>query len=249
MRDSYAIINLVLTKYFFRLLTGSVMPDPLSHNIQDYLKRIYELTLGGGKATTTQLADVLGISAASVTNMLQKLSLTQPAYVVYHKHQGVELTHEGKRVALQIIRRHRLIEHYLVQKLGYAWDEVHEEAEILEHAMSPLLEKRIDAVLDFPEYDPHGDPIPDAHLHLPDMNEINLNQLEVGKSGVIVRVPHENPEVLRYLGSCGLRPGVKIRVLARTPYDQTMRIKLLELNEEAIVGTGLGDEITLSVLP
>jgi DtxR family Mn-dependent transcriptional regulator len=219
---------------------------PLSRNIQDYLKRIYELTQGGGKATTSDLAALLGISAASVTNMIQKLSRIAPPLLVYQKHQGVRLTEAGRKSALKIIRRHRLIEHYLVQKLGYTWDEVHEEAEILEHAMSSRLEARIDAALGFPEFDPHGDPIPDANLDLPDIQKTSLSEIEVGKHGTIHRVPHENPEVLRYLGKSGLRPGVRVELLSRTSYDQTMRVRIMETGEEAVIGPSLGAEITLT---
>lgn len=223
------------------------MKQELSTNIQDYLKRIYEITSSGGKASTSQLADVLGISAASVTNMLQKLSKTQPPYVTYQKHQGVRLTEAGRLAALKIIRRHRLIENYLVEVLGYTWDEVHQEAEILEHAMSPLLESRIDAALGFPEFDPHGDPIPDADLLLPEIDQIALSQLEVGKSGRVLRVPHEDPQVLRYLGKSGLRPGALIQLITRTPYDQTMRILILESAEEVVIGPSLGGLIMLSM--
>ena len=223
------------------------MANELSHNIQDYLKRIYEITRTGHKATTSQLAQVLNISAASVTNMLQKLSISNPPYVTYTKHQGVELTEAGRRVALKILRRHRLIEHYLAVKLGYSWDEVHADAEILEHAMSPLLEERIDAALGYPEFDPHGDPIPDSNLNLPDIEQTSLSTLEVGKHGRIIRVPHEEPEVLRYLGRCGLRPGASIQLLARTPYDQTMRIKIVDADEETVIGPKLGSQITLAV--
>jgi DtxR family Mn-dependent transcriptional regulator len=223
------------------------MNRSISHNIQDYLKRIYEITLRKERASTTDLAEALSISAASVTNMLQKLSTTEPPYVIYHKHQGVALTPAGKQVALQMVRRHRLIEHYLVNKLGYTWDEVHSEAEILEHAMSPLLEKRMDAALGYPEFDPHGDPIPDADLLMPEIAEIALSKLAVGKSGTILRVPHEDPKILRYLGKSGLRPGAKIKLLSRTPYDQTMRVKINNQDEEALVGISLGEQIMLSV--
>ena len=223
------------------------MAKELSHNIQDYLKRTYELTRSGNKATTSQLAEVLDISAASVTNMLQKLSVADPPYVTYMKHQGVELTEAGRRIALKILRRHRLIEHYLVVKLGYSWDEVHAEAEVLEHAMSPLLEERIDAALGYPEFDPHGDPIPDSNLEIPDIEQIPLSSLEVGKQGRIIRVPHEDPEVLRYLGRCGLRPGARIKLLTRTPYDQTMQIQILDTDEETVIGPKLGNQITLAV--
>jgi len=223
------------------------MTKALSHNIQDYLKQIYELSAAVGKASTNQLADALDISAASVTNMLQKLSKTQPPYVVYHKHHGVELTEEGQKVALKILRRHRLIEEFLVEKLGYTWDEVHNEAEVLEHAMSPLLEKRIDAALGFPEFDPHGDPIPDANLNIPQIDPTTLSTLKIGQTGRIIRVPHEDAQVLRYLGKCGLRPGISIKLLSRTPYDQTMRIAILDTGEEAIIGPDLGGQISITL--
>lgn len=223
------------------------MSEELSTNIQDYLKRIYEITSSGGNATTNQLAAVLGISAASVTNMVQKLSKTKPPYLTYQKHQGVRMTEAGRMAALKIIRRHRLIEHYLVKALGYTWDEVHEEAEILEHAMSPMLESRIDAALNYPDFDPHGDPIPNADLAIPEVEQILLSHLEAGKSAVIIRVPHEDPQVLRYLGKCGLRPGVRITLLARTPFDQTMRIQIGDSGEEVVIGPSLGDQIALSV--
>jgi DtxR family transcriptional regulator, Mn-dependent transcriptional regulator len=225
------------------------MPKKLSPNIQDYLKQIYEITLVGGRASTSQLAQALGISSASVTNMLQKLSTTQPPYVTYKKHQGVKLTEAGTFAALKIIRRHRLIEHYLVKELGYTWDEVHEEAEVLEHAMSPLLEARIDSALGFPKFDPHGDPIPDADLNMPEIAHISLSNLETGKTGRILRVPHEDSQVLRYLGKCGLRPGTRIKLLSRTPYDQTMRVKILDADEEVVVGPSLGSQISLSIEP
>ncbi len=223
------------------------MPNGLSPNIQDYLKHIYEITASGGKATTSQLADILGISPASVTNMLQKLSKTEPPYVTYQKHQGVRLTDSGRLAALKIIRRHRLIEHYLVKALGYSWDEVHTEAEILEHAMSSLLESRIDAALGHPDFDPHGDPIPDADLVVPHVNQTALSSLPVGKSGSIIRVPHEAPQVLQYLGKHGLRPGASIKLLSRTPYDQTMRILIIHSGEEVVIGPSLGDQITLAI--
>lgn len=225
------------------------MAKELSHNIQDYLKRIYELTGSGNNATTSQLAEALGISAASVTNMLQKLSQTEPPYVTYHKHQGVELTEAGRQTALKILRRHRLMEYFLVETLGYTWDEVHDEAEVLEHAMSPLLEARMDAALGYPEFDPHGDPIPDQNLDLPTIEQTALSSMEVGKQGQIIRVPHEDPEVLRYLGRCGLRPGARIKLLSRTPYDQTMQLQIEGVEGETVIGPSLGGQITLSVEP
>lgn len=225
------------------------MSKELSTSIQDYLKQIYDLTITGGKATTSQLAQVLGISAASVTNMLQKLSKTDPPYVTYTKHQGVELTEDGRRIALKIVRRHRLIEHYLVNKLGYAWDEVHQEAEVLEHVMSPMLEKRIDATLGHPEFDPHGDPIPDADLNIRESQYISLSEMNIGDTGLVTRVPHQDSQILRYLGKSGLQPGTRIKLVARTPYDQTMQIKIEETGELVVIGPKLGDQIMLSVEP
>lgn len=225
------------------------MSKELSTSIQDYLKQIYDLTITGGKATTSQLAQVLGISAASVTNMLQKLSKTDPPYVTYTKHQGVELTEDGRRIALKIVRRHRLIEHYLVNKLGYAWDEVHQEAEVLEHVMSPMLEKRIDAALGHPEFDPHGDPIPDADLNIRESQYTSLSEMNIGDTGLVTRVPHQDSQILRYLGKSGLQPGTRIKLVARTPYDQTMQIKIEETEELVVIGPKLGNQIMLSVDP
>lgn len=222
------------------------MKNELSHNIQDYLKCIYEFTREGGRATTNQLADALGISPASVTNMIQKLSKTKPALLTYEKHRGVQLTDAGRQTALKIIRRHRLIEYYLVEKLGYSWDEVHEEAEVLEHAMSPLLEKRMDTALDHPKFDPHGDPIPDNNLEIPEVESIALTDLKIGSNALVTRVPNEDPEVLRYLGKFGLRPGVHIQLLSRTPYDQTMRILIAETEEEVVIGPILGAKLELT---
>ena len=223
-----------------------MIPNQLSPNIQDYLKRIYEITINSQRASTSELADALGISAASVTSMLQKLSATTPPLVTYTKHHGVKLTEAGKLAALKIIRRHRLIEHYLVKKLGYNWDEVHDEAEVLEHAVSANLEKRIDEALGFPKFDPHGDPIPNANLEVPEIEQTSLSDLTVGQTGRVIRVPHEDPQVLVYLGKLGLRPGARIKLLSRTPYDQTMRIKIFDADDEAVVGPSLGSKITLA---
>lgn len=222
------------------------MVKQLSTNIQDYLKAIYELTTNEDRATTTQLAEALGISAASVTNMLQKLSKTEPPYVTYTKHHGVDLTKDGEKAALKIIRRHRLIENYLMKALGYTWDEVHAEAEILEHAMSPLLEQRIDAALGYPKFDPHGDPIPNARLQMPEIIEIPLTKVDVGHSATILRVPNENPQVLRDIAQWGLRPGANFKVIARTPYDQTMRLRVTDIDEDVIISAILGEQIFVS---
>jgi DtxR family Mn-dependent transcriptional regulator len=169
--------------------------------------------------------------------------MTEPPYVTYQKHQGVKLTEAGQKAALKILRRHRLIEAFLVAKLGYSWDEVHDEAEILEHAMSTRLEERMDAVLNHPEFDPHGDPIPDEDLALPEFKHTALSNLDVGSHGVVLRVPHEDSEVLRYLGKSGMQPGARVTLLSRTPYDQTMLIRIDDGDGEVVIGPRLGSQI------
>jgi len=139
-----------------------------------------------------------------------------------------------------------LIEHYLVEKLDYSWDEVHEEAEVLEHAMSSLLEKRMDAALGHPKFDPHGDPIPNTNLEFPEVESIALTDLKIGNNALVIRVPNEDPEVLRYLGKFGLRPGAHVKLLSRTPYDQTMRINIVETEEEVVIGPVLGAMIEIT---
>jgi DtxR family Mn-dependent transcriptional regulator len=223
------------------------MPEILSPNIQDYLKHIYELTSSGGKASTNKLADQLGVSAASVTNMLQKLAQTEPPYVIYQKYQGAHLTQPGRIAALKIIRRHRLVELYLIETLGYGWHEAHQEAEILKHAVSPLLESRIDAALGYPKFSPHGDPIPDSNLTTPQQEHILLSGLEVGETALILRVPHEDPQILEYLEKSGIIPGFHIKLLARAPHDQTLRVQVVETGEKVFIGPNLSKEIALSV--
>src|SRR4030095_6179577 len=143
------------------------MEPILTISIQDYLKNIYELTENGEVATTNALSKKLNISAPSVTGMMQKLASSKPALVEYQKHQGVTLTKDGKRAALEVIRHHRLIEAWLVQTLGYSWDEVHEEAERLEHVISEDFERRISAAMGHPVRDPHGELIPTEDLTMP----------------------------------------------------------------------------------
>ena len=137
----------------------------LSDAIQDYLKEIYKLEAAGQRATTSALAERLEVSAPSVTAMLKKLATL--GLVEHERYRGVRLTERGRRVALEVIRHHRLVELFLVESLGMTWDEVHAEAEVLEHALSEELEARIDRALGYPTHDPHGDPIPDANLEWP----------------------------------------------------------------------------------
>src|SRR5512134_3051500 len=188
------------------------MEQTLTISIQDYLKNIYELTENGESASTNALAKKLNISAPSVTGMVQKLASAKPALVEYQKHQGVTLTKEGKKAALEVIRHHRLLEAWLVQTLGYSWDEVHEEAERLEHVISEDFEQRIAAAMGHPVRDPHGELIPTADLKMPSDDLIPLAALRQGQTATIQRVQGSDAELLRYLNGLGLVPGTQIEV-------------------------------------
>ncbi|MBI3162599.1 MAG: metal-dependent transcriptional regulator [Chloroflexi bacterium] len=197
-----------------------------STSIQDYLKRIYELTENGSPASTNDLARELGIKPASVTGMIQKLAAEKPALVEYQKHQGVTLTATGKKAALEVIRHHRLLETWLVQTLGYTWDEVHEEAERLEHAISEDLERRIAAALGNPLRDPHGELIPTADLKMPLEISTPLSALRPGQKGTVQCVKAADTELLRHLESLGLVPGARIEVKEYSPFDHNLTVKI-----------------------
>ena len=201
------------------------MEQTLTISIQDYLKHIYELTESGESATTNALARRLNISAPSVTGMVQKLASAKPALVEYQKHQGVTLTREGRRAALEVIRHHRLLEAWLVQNLGYSWDEVHEEAEKLEHVISEDFERRIAAAMGNPTRDPHGELIPTADLKMPSDDSIPLSALRPDQSGIIKSVKATDTDFLRYLGERGLVPGVRVEVKEHSPFDHNLTIK------------------------
>ena len=202
------------------------MEQTLTISIQDYLKCIYELTENGQNASTNALARKLNVSPPSVTGMVQKLASAKPALVEYHKHQGVTLTNEGKKAALEVIRHHRLLEAWLVQTLGYSWDEVHDEAERLEHVISEDFEQRIAAAMGNPARDPHGEPIPTADLKMPLDDSMPLSALRPHQSATIQRVQASDPELLRYLDELGLIPGAPIEVKEYSPFDHNLTIKL-----------------------
>ena len=174
--------------------------------------------------STNAIAERLETQAPSVTDMLKKLSAK--GLVNYKKYQGASLTEEGRRIAVDIIRRHRLWEVFLVEKLDFGWDEVHEVAEELEHIESDQLIKRLDAFLGHPELDPHGDPIPDAEGIFRDKRKkVSVLSMEKGMSGVVVGVNDTSVEFLQYLDSIGLALGYRIEVLERYSFDQSMKIQ------------------------
>ena len=202
------------------------MKQTLTISIQDYLKHIYELTENGETASTNALAAKLKIKPASVTGMVQKLASAKPALVEYHKHQGATLTKDGRKAALEVIRHHRLLEAWLVRTLGYSWDEVHEEAERLEHVISEDFEKRIAAAMGDPLRDPHGELIPTADLKMPLDNSAPLSILRPNQTGTVQCVKAADTELLRYLDSLGLIPGSEIEVKEYSQFDHNLTVKV-----------------------
>jgi len=197
-----------------------VLVEPKTHSpsVEDYVKTIYKLTESSAESVTTgELSGRLGVTASSVSGMIRKLD---DAGLVEHPRYGdVALTDAGRRLALDVVRRHRLIELYLVRALGYSWDEVHEEAEVLEHVVSERLLARIAEALDHPTHDPHGDPIPDPDGKIVPRETRTLAELPVGESGRVARVSDEDSELLVYLAECGIGLGAWVEVLARGPFD------------------------------
>jgi DtxR family Mn-dependent transcriptional regulator len=224
------------------------MSKDLSEAIQDYLKAIYELSPDGGSSSTNQIAERLNVRAASVTGMIKRLANMQPPLVDYHKHHGACLTKEGQRISLQIIRKHRLLELFLVNILGYTWDEVHEEAERLEHAVSFRFADRLARLLGEPDFDPHGDPIPDRNLQLPAMKNVPLSSTQAGQRAVVRRAPTNNPELLRYLGEMGVLPGAEIVILAQIPFDRTVRIWVEAVGHEYVLGEDISQLLQVEIL-
>jgi DtxR family Mn-dependent transcriptional regulator len=195
----------------------------LSLTEENYLKAIYHLSDGGSKAVlTNELAEAMSTKAASVTDMIKKLSAKE--VITYEKYYGVNITAQGKSEALIVIRKHRLWETFLVDKLGFAWDEVHEVAEQLEHINSPRLIEKLDEFLGYPKVDPHGDPIPDHKGKIKIIPQVPVDQLAIGYQGKIAAVKDSDSNLLKYLDKIGARPGVKIKVLGKEEYDDSMEI-------------------------
>ena len=202
------------------------MKQTITISIQDYLKHIYELTENGETASTNALAAKLRIKPASVTGMVQKLASAKPALVEYHKHRGATLTKEGRKAALEVIRHHRLLEAWLVQTLDYSWDEVHEEAERLEHVISEDFERRIAKAMGNPERDPHGELIPTADLKMPLDDSTPLSTLRPNQAGTIQCVKAADTALLRHLETMGLIPGAEIEVKEYSPFDHNLTVKV-----------------------
>lgn len=223
------------------------MRENLTHVIEDYLKTIYDLTAEQERASTNQIAARMGVTPASVTNMIQKLSATDPPLLEYRKHRGVELTEDGKKVALEIIRHHRLLEMFLQQTLGYTWDEVHDEADRLEHVISEELEERIAESLGNPSTDPHGDPIPTRDLRVPESPVKTLSELRPGQRAVVNRVRDTDPDLLRYLSDLGLVPGAKVTVLDFSPFDNNLRLRVADQDKAVVLGPSVTSQVFVEI--
>jgi DtxR family Mn-dependent transcriptional regulator len=217
-------------------VNAAVANEALTRSVEDYLKAIYRLSPEGRPASTSEIAHLLALSAPSVTGMVKRLS--EHGLLEHVPYRGVQLTEEGRRAALRMVRRHRLIEAYLVEFLGYSWDTVHEEAERLEHAVSDTMVERMANALGNPVVDPHGDPIPtaDGSIHEPACTP--LSDIAVGETVEIHRVHESQPERLRYIASLGLRPGVRVTVLDRQPFDDLVTIEVG--GERHVIGRELG---------
>ena len=218
----------------------------LTEPVEDYLKAIYELQAEGGSAGTNEIAAALRIAAPSVSGMLRRLS--SQGLVTHEPYKGVHLTREGRRAALRTIRRHRVIEAYLTQALGYPWDRVHDEAERLEHAASDELIDRMAAAIGEPATDPHGAPIPTRDGTLTAEPRLSpLAELGDGDSATIARVGDRDGERLRYLATLGIAIGTQVELVSREPYDGP--ITLLIDSKRRVIGPELARHILVASTP
>jgi DtxR family transcriptional regulator, Mn-dependent transcriptional regulator len=207
-----------------------------SSAVEDYAKAIYALQrrAGGDAVSTNDIAGRLGVTAASASSMVKKLA--DQELVEHAPYRGVRLTQEGERVALEVLRHHRLLELYLSEHLDVPWDRVHDEAEALEHVLSEDLEARIAEKLGNPTHDPHGDPIPSADLEIDEGDTRSLEALDVGDRGRFVRVSDSDPEMLRYLEARGIRIGDEFELVARQPFDGPLTLRF-PVGDEVVGGS------------
>jgi DtxR family Mn-dependent transcriptional regulator len=218
--------------------------EPLTAPVEDYLKAIYTIGRGTGAAATNEIAQRLALAPASVSGMVRRLA--DQGLLAYERYHGVRLTESGRRAALRTLRRHRVIEAYLSEALGYPWDRVHAEAERLEHAASDELVDRMAATIGEPEVDPHGAPIPTKDGSVDETEYTSLADLAVGASGTVVRVADEDPEMLRYLEELSILPGKRITIKSRAPYDGP--ITLTSARHEVTIGPALAAHVLVAPL-
>jgi DtxR family Mn-dependent transcriptional regulator len=218
-----------------------------SQSTEDYLKAIYQLQeLNKGETVSTSaLASWLGVANASVTGMVKRFSSADPKLVEYEPYTGFTLTDAGEKMALEVIRHHRLIECYLCRALGFSWDEVHEEAERLEHVISETMEDRMALALGNPIVDPHGDPIPDREGNFKPMNAISLIHLPLEQHGEIRRVMVQEPEFLRYLSAHRLFPSARVQLISKAPFNGPISIRIIGPSDTFLA---LGQEVAKKIL-
>jgi DtxR family transcriptional regulator, Mn-dependent transcriptional regulator len=218
---------------------------PLSRSVEDYLKAIYSLVEHGEPASTSSIAGVLDVQPASVSGMVKRLA--ESALVEHVPYKGVRLTEQGSREALRIVRRHRVLESYLAARLGYSWDDIHEEAERLEHAASDKLIDRMAEALEDPRHDPHGSPIPTRGGEIEVTRYPTLAEVQAGDSVEVRSVQDEDAERLRYLEAQGLMPGARLRVEERAPFDGPVTVRVGGEEEARVIGFELARRIFVSV--
>jgi DtxR family Mn-dependent transcriptional regulator len=211
----------------------------LTGPVEDYLKAIYELERAGAPAATTRLAARLGVAPASVTGMVRRLA--EQGLLTHERYRGVRLTPRGRQAALRTIRRHRVIEAYLVRALGYGWDEVDAEAERLEHAASDDLVDRMAAAIGEPTSDPHGAPIPSREGSVEEPEYRSLADLDVGRAAEVMQVSDEDPSLLRYLADLAIRPGSRVRVVERAPFGGPITLQIGKATR--VVGPALAERL------
>jgi len=207
--------------------------------MQDYLKACYRLRDEMGTVTVQRLAETLAVSGPSVTNMVKRLH--ELGLLRHTRYHGVELTDAGERIAIEVVRHHRLLERFLVETLGFGWDEVHPEAERLEHHISEELEARMDIALGHPRIDPHGDPIPSVEGTVEPVADRLLEQLDIGGRAIVSSVSDRDPDRLRYLGQLGLLPGVEVILLERFPFEGPLRVRVGDIDH--VIGLPLAGAV------
>ncbi|HEY3934513.1 MAG TPA: metal-dependent transcriptional regulator [Gemmatimonadales bacterium] len=211
----------------------------LSRSVEDYLKIIYHLTEAGNSASTNDIADALDLTPPSVSGMIKRLA--EAGLLEHLPYKGVTLTPDGRQAALRMLRRHRVIETYLVSHLGYTWDSVHDEAEQLEHAVSEDLVERMSRALGHPRFDPHGDPIPAADGRIAKINTTPLPEIAIGETVTIARVDTGAPDRLRWLADAGLVPGARVTMVELQPFNGPITLSLK--GDLRVVGRDLAQQI------
>jgi DtxR family Mn-dependent transcriptional regulator len=220
-------------------MSPQIVRQSITRSVEDYLKAIYHLQAKGQPASTSDIAELLELSAPSVSGMIKRLS--DQGLIEHAPYKGVVLAAPGRRVALRMLRRHRIIEAYLVGFLGYSWDTVHDEAERLEHAVSEVLIERMATALGNPRFDPHGDPIPDQNGAMDELVYTPLAEIPTGETAEIRRVATSQAERLRYLEHSGLTPGTKVTVTGHQPFRGPITVSTE--GHQQVIGHELAEQV------